>query len=203
MKTLRRAHNASADWQHIHARLAQAAAMTRQALTPSPERAAILLEERARRLAQPLAAPRPPGAMLDLIVFKLAGERYAIETRHVQEVCRLAGLTSVPGVPEFVAGVANLRGQILVVFDIRLLLGLRPQEATDGSRIVVCGNAQPDLGLLVDSASDVVRLPADAPQPNAIAGEKDAGSFIRGITRDATIIIDGAALLADQRFFID
>lgn len=203
MKSSRPAQSADIDWHEIHARLAQAAAGARQALAPSPERAAILLDERARRLAQPLAAPRGTGAMLDLVVFRLCGERYAIETRHVQEVCRFAGLTPVPGVPEVVAGVANLRGQIFVVFDIRLLFGLKPQEPTETSRIVVCGDAQPDLGLLVDSASEVARLPANALHKDTAPNGVAADTLIQGIARDATIIIDGAALLTDQRLFVD
>lgn len=203
MKTLRRRPNAEIDWPQIHARLAQAAASMREAMQPSAERAAILLKERARRLAKPLTAPRSSAAVLDLLTFTLTGELYGIETGHVQEVVRLAGVTPVPGVPKFVAGLFNLRGQVLVAFDIRPLFDLATKDVTDASRIVVCGNAWPDLGLLADAVHDVVRLPADDVLPNSLSEQSSAAHFVRGITRDAMIVVDGATLLADQRLFVD
>lgn len=191
------------DWQQVHARLARTAAAMRDAGEASPEHAARLLDERARRLSKPLAAPLPAGAMLDLLAFELAGERYAIETRHVQEVVRAAGVTPVPGVPDVVAGLANLRGQILIVFDLRPLLGLATADATEASRIVVFGDAESGLGLVVDCASAVFRLPADDIQPTALADADAGGRLVRGVARDATIVLDGSALLDDSRLSID
>ena len=202
MKSPRRPSRTDIDWQQVHARLAQAAVRTREALQPPPERVEQILDERARRLAQPLAAERPAGILLDILSFRLSGECYGIETRYVQEVVRVSGITCVPGVPEVVAGVANLRGQILVVFDIRPLLALSPKEGTDAARIVVCGDREPDLGIVVDAVSEVLRLPADEMRADVIPEDRTEESFVRGLTPDATIVLDGAALLADQRFFV-
>jgi purine-binding chemotaxis protein CheW len=203
VKTSRRPFNAEIDWQELHARLAQTVATTREALRPSSERDAMLLEERARRLAQPLGSARSAGAALDLLVFTLTGERFGIEARHVQEVLRFTALTPVPGVPEFVAGVVNVRGQILVVFDIRPLCGIARKDVTDTSRIVVCGHTQPELGLVVDCVNDVVRRPTADLMSDAIPDDKGTDSFIRGVMPDATIVLDGSALLADQRLFVE
>jgi purine-binding chemotaxis protein CheW len=192
---------AEIDWDALRARLVQAASVTRQVGAPSAEQAAILLAERARRLARPSVAMRPAALMLDLLLFELSGERYGIETCYVQEVWRFAGLTPVPSTPDVVAGLANLRGEVLVVFDIRPLLGLRIREATEASRIVVCGQGKADLGLMVDAAHEIVGLPAGSLQRET-GPDKDAESFIRGIARDATIVIDGAALLSDQRLLV-
>src|SRR4051794_36714431 len=130
MKMARRKAGGDIDWQQVHARLARASAGTREALAPSAERVDAVLEDRARRLARPLAAAQPSGGLLDLLAFRLAGERYAVETRYVQEVVRLS-LTPIPGVPGAVAGVGNLRGEVLVVFDLRPLLGLTRHDATN------------------------------------------------------------------------
>jgi purine-binding chemotaxis protein CheW len=188
MKASRRAAGAEIDWQALHARLASTAAATRAATEPSADRAAIVLEERARRLAQPLAGDRVAAATFDLLGFALSGERYGIETRYVQEVVRFGGVTPVPGVPDFVTGLANVRGQILVVFDIRPLLGLPARDPTDASRIVVCGNAQPDLGLIVDSVSEVASLPEDEVLADSLPEDGGARRLVRGISRDAMII---------------
>jgi purine-binding chemotaxis protein CheW len=137
-----------------------------------------------------------------LVAFQLSGERYGIETRHVREIIGLSGLTAVPDAPETVAGVANLRGQVLVVFDIRLLLGLAAQATLETSRILVCGATDADLGLVVDAADDVVRVPANEISAEAIAADGVSTSFIRGLTRDALIVLDGAALLGNQQLFV-
>jgi purine-binding chemotaxis protein CheW len=202
MTSKRRTPDAGIDWQQVHARLAQAAAMTRQALAPSEERSALLLEARARRLAQPLAVPRP-AVMLDLLTLSLSGERYAIETRYVQEVSRLTNLAPVPGVPEFVAGVANLRGQILVVFDIGPVFGFKARGPSEATRVVVCGHAEPDLALLVDDVSEVILRAADELTRGTARAGGCGEPFVRGVTSDAIVVIDGAALLADRRFFVE
>jgi purine-binding chemotaxis protein CheW len=203
MKAVCRAAGVEIDWQALHARLASTAAATRAATARSADCAEIVLEERARRLAQPLADDRVAKVTLDLLGFALSGERYGIETRYVQEVVRLGGITPVPGVADFVAGLANVRGQILVVFDIRPLLGLPTRDPTDASRIVVCGDAQPDLGLIVDCVGEVATLPEDDVLADTIPEGRSAQRLVRGIGRDAMIVLDGAALLADRRLFVD
>jgi purine-binding chemotaxis protein CheW len=190
------------DWPRVHIRLAAAIANTREIFNPSAERAERLLEERARRLACPLASNHEVGAWQDLLAFQLSGERYGIETRHVREIIGLSGLTVVPGAPEVVAGVANLRGQVLVVFDIRPLLGLAPQGGRETSPVLVCGATNADLGLLVDAANDVVRILVNEIFAEAIVADAASISVIRGLTPDALIVLDGAALLSDQRLFV-
>lgn len=194
---------ASVDWPGVRVRLAQASEKTREALHPSAACVEKILDERARRLSQPLAVARKEGVVLDVLTFSLSGEGYGIETRHVHEVVRCAGLTPVPGVPDVVAGLANLRGQILGVFDIRPLLKLAPKPAADGAWILVCGDSDPDLGIVVDAVSDVVRLRAD--ELLAVNRPQDRAEAVlaRGLTRDAMTVLDGTALLADRRLFIE
>src|SRR5947209_15343497 len=112
------------DWQQVRARLAAAAAKTEQAGLLTPERARTVMAERARLLARPLAAAAQAVAALEVIVFTLAGERYAVETTYVREVVRLAEVTPLPGVPAFLAGVTNRRGQVLALIDLPAFFGI-------------------------------------------------------------------------------
>lgn len=85
------------------------------------------------------------------VVVRLAGERFALPAETLAEVARIPPLTRVPGVPGFVRGVANHRGRVLAVLDLRPLLGLPGTTATAGSgRLLVCGSDDVDFGLLVD-----------------------------------------------------
>ena len=106
------------------------------------------MEERARRLARPAAEVRGSGDTLEIVVFGLASERYAVENRYVREVVRLADLAPVPGAPEFMAGVTNLRGEILAVVDLRRFFGVPARGITDTSRVVVLGADEAEFGVL-------------------------------------------------------
>jgi purine-binding chemotaxis protein CheW len=168
----------------------------------SPERARALLEERARKLAQ-RSEQRSAETPLELLCFKLAGERYAIETRHVLQVLALVDLTRVPGAPAHLMGVTNLRGQVLPVFDLRVLLGIARPGLNDMSRLLVLGHGEAELGILADSADEISALdPGTLLDPaQAFAGLERA--CVRGVTSDALIVLSGAALLADRRLFLE
>jgi purine-binding chemotaxis protein CheW len=128
------------DWDALHRRLAATAAALGGGLATSPEETRRILETRARALAKP-----PPKTdeteRLELLTFGLAGESYGVETRVVREVCQLKDLAAVPCTPSFVAGVMNLRGQILAVLDgERLLSDAALKVDEDGPQD---GRAQP------------------------------------------------------------
>jgi purine-binding chemotaxis protein CheW len=192
-----------ADWQEVHRRLAQVAATLAQDQRISPERAAAELEKRARDLA--LVPPQLPRAAerVEVITFALADERYAVETRYVREVLKLTGCTPVPGAPEFLLGVMNVRGEILAVLDLRQLFGLPRPEATDRTRVLVLGVGRAEFGLLADAAHEVRTLRTDdlLDPPDSVSGNRR--EYLRGVTAEALIVLDGAVLLRDQRLFID
>jgi purine-binding chemotaxis protein CheW len=160
------------------------------------------MDERARRLARiPPDLPRA-AEMLEIATFKLANERYAVEARHVREVLRSVEFTPVPGAPEFLVGLVNLRGEILAVVDLRKILGLAGTELTDLSRVIVLGHERAEFGVLADEVHEVTMVPIDevfAP-PGSAGGT--GREFLRGVTKEALTILDGAALLGDARLFI-
>jgi purine-binding chemotaxis protein CheW len=187
------------DFAALRERLANAASV---GAARSPEQARALLEQRARKLAE-----RPAQASgvqpLELLCFRLAGERYAIETRWVLQVLALIDLTRLPGAPPHLLGVTNLRGQVLPVFDLRVLLGISRAALSDMSRLLVLGESGAELGILADSAEEIALIAPgdvlDLAQP--LVGLERA--CVRGVTRDAWIVLSGAALLADRRLFLE
>ena len=148
---------------------------------------------------------RPPGAseVLEVVTFDLGGECYAIATRHVRRVVKLERLTSIPGTPEPLVGVINLQGEILAVFDLRVLFGIVRQGPTEWSRVVVLGEDRDEFGVLADSTQEVrtVRLDELFPAPEAREGE--GRQFVRGVTGEGLIVLDGPALLLDDRLVIN
>lgn len=190
------------DWKEARAKLARAAAAADAALDADPDRARAILDERARLLARVPPTP-PPGNRIRVATFSLANERYAIEARFVMKVVRLTQYEPVPGTPDYVLGISNLRGEILMIVDLRRFFGLAAPGLSDLSRLVVVGEERAEFGVLADEVHAVTDLPADdiLPAPEAVRGI--GREFLRGVTRDATIVLDAAVLLADRRLFIE
>lgn len=197
-----KSHDGRIDWEAAKKRLAEAARSMEQTAVLSPERARAVLEERARRLARGQQAERRPAGSVEMLTFVLGPERYGIEARFVREVVNPLEVTPVPGGPGFLAGVANLRGEVLAVFDLRGLLGLAAPPRSERVRMVVLGLDRDEFGLLVDAAEEIVPLdPGEIEAPSAPDGERGRG-FVQGVTADARIILDGAALIKDPRLFV-
>ena len=111
-------------------------------------------------------------------------------------------LRTLPGVPDFVIGVANLRGDIVPIFDLMRFFGFSSQGLMDRSRVIVVGQTGADFGVIADSVQEVTRLPVESFVTNPVFEGQRGRECVKGVTRDAMIVLDGAALSSDQRLFI-
>jgi purine-binding chemotaxis protein CheW len=193
------------DWDAIRARLSRLEHSAACALEPTPEQSQAVLEGRARVLASIPIVPPDASAVLTIVTFALGDEPYAIETRHVRRVVRIddVTLTPIPGTPESLTGVINMAGEILAVFDLGRLLGLPRDARAAPARVLVLGTDRDELGLLADAAHEVRALRIDAVLEPPGSLEGFGRNILRGVTADALIVLDGAALLRDPRLFID
>jgi chemotaxis signal transduction protein len=98
--------------------------------------------------------------------------------------------------------VVNLHGDILAVFDLRVLLGIARAGATDQTRLVVVGDDRDEFGIVADAAQEVVTLRT----AELFGGTGPTEGFgrlpLRGTTRDALALFDGEALIRDERLLI-
>jgi purine-binding chemotaxis protein CheW len=195
------------DWASVRRRLARAAEASEGSVRLSPERARAVMDERARALARALArAPAEPAAAApapEVVVFDLCGECYAIATAHVREVVRLAGLAPLPGAPDFLAGVTNLRGQVLAVIDLGKLLGAARERQADASRVVILGGERAEFGLLAEAVHEVAALPQGRVRAPEVPPAGIGRDCLQGVTAEGLIVLDGPALLRDPRLFVD
>lgn len=162
-----------------------------------------VLRERAVALAR---APQPdvaPGGQLELLEFKLANERYALETRHVVEVHPLRDLTPLPGTPPFVRGIVNLRGRILPVFDLKKFFGLPEQGVTDLHRIIVVRGNGLELGLLADVVASVRSVAVESLAPPLPTLSEIAAVYLKGVSAERLVVLDLDRILADPKIVID
>jgi purine-binding chemotaxis protein CheW len=119
--------------------------------------------------------------MKQLISFTVGTEEYGLELLRVKEVIRMRQITWLPKAPSCVKGIINLRSDVIPIVGLRDRFGLQSIEHTEMTRVIVVEVGGRLVGMVVDSASQVVRLPADQfDPPPPMVGEADRG-FITAV----------------------
>lgn len=118
-----------------------------------------------------------------VIVFELSNKEYAIEIDVVQGIERVMAITRVPRTPSYVKGVINLRGVVTPVIDLRERFELEKKELGDDTRVIIVSLESYDVGLIVDTANDIVDIPVQSieAQPEVVGSV--ASDFIAGIAK--------------------
>lgn len=124
-----------------------------------------------------------------LVIFKIAGEEFGVDINEVKEIIRWEDVTRIPNTESYIKGVINLRGSIVVVNDLAMKLGLPSKTVDDDTRILVVEVGGNTVGMVVDSATEVLRLEGEKVQ--------DAPDMITsGIDQN---YIDGVGVLDEKR----
>ncbi|WP_068774646.1 chemotaxis protein CheW [Paenibacillus sp. FJAT-26967] len=118
-----------------------------------------------------------------IIVFALAHEEYGVEVDKVKTIERMQPMTRVPKTPVFVKGVINLRGVVVPIIDLRSRFGLPESSYTENTRIIIVAVNDIEVGLVVDSANDVIDLNEDNIEnpPEVVGGIK--AKYLHGIAK--------------------
>jgi purine-binding chemotaxis protein CheW len=123
------------------------------------------------------------GEFLELLCFRVAAEKYALNIMEIKEIIKPRNVTEVPRVPPFVSGVLSLRGIIIPVFDMRKRLGHNGAKEVGKERIVVVKKGNEFCGLLVDEVTQVVRIAAASIEPPPAVLDGIDRDFVGGIGR--------------------
>jgi purine-binding chemotaxis protein CheW len=171
-------------------------------MSNQPDNTAEILRARARALARTSDRPAETGEVLDIVEFHLARERYAVESRYVQEVCPLKDLTPLPCTPDFVRGIVNVRGRILPVFDLKRFFHLPELGVTDLHRIVLIRGHGLELGLLADGVTSVRTIRVDSLQPPLPTLTGIGREYLKGVTGERLIVLDLDRILTDSKIIV-
>ncbi|WP_037488369.1 chemotaxis protein CheW [Sphingomonas phyllosphaerae] len=139
--------------------------------------------------ADPPAAARTPDAHENdtgrqFVIFHSAGEMFAVPLAEVKEIIRVPDVVRMPLSPPALLGLANLRGTVLPVLDLRRLFNLPEVEVDDASRVVVLDQGQP-VGLMVDRMANVVTVDADRVEPVDRVKATIDTDLLTGMIKDA------------------
>jgi len=188
------------DWAAVRHRVDVAQQLLDDAFTPSPERRRAILAARAAALA---AEPAPPsGAAFDALAFTLAREQYALERHWVREVYPLRDFTPLPGTPPFVLGIVHQRGRIVSVLDLKRFFELPTLGLSDLNKVIVLADGTMEFGILADTVVGVRTLLHDDLQPPLPTLTGIRADYLKGITRQREVVLDGGRLLSDPAIVV-
>jgi purine-binding chemotaxis protein CheW len=141
--------------------------------------------------------------VLQWVTYRLGDETYGINVMQVQEVLRHTEIAPVPGAPEYVIGIINLRGNVVTVIDTRARFGLPEGEITDNTRIVIIEADKHIVGIMVDSVAEVVYLKSSEIDSATNVGTEESTKFIQGVSNlddELLILVDLNRMLNDDEW---
>lgn len=141
--------------------------------------------------------------VIQWVTFRLDGEIYGINVMQVQEVLRVTEIAPVPGAPDYVMGIINLRGNVVTVIETRKRFGLSQGEIDDSSRVVIIESDDTVVGILVDSVAEVVDLKRSEIESSPNVGNDESSKYIEGVAThngNLLILVDINKFLSDEEW---
>jgi purine-binding chemotaxis protein CheW len=136
---------------------------------------------------------------LHIVGFKVGRETYGVPITSLHEIVRVPEITAVPDAPDYLEGVINLRGKIVSVMDLRKRFGEKQTGLKRQNRILVVEHAGRLAGLIVDSASEVLKIPADAVEAPPAVFQDGGLNCVTGLGKVGgrlVVLLDMSKLLA-------
>ena len=118
---------------------------------------------------------------MQVVAFKLRDEEYGVNIFQVQEINDMSNITRVPFAASFIKGVINQRGSVMPVIDLKKRLGIEETPYTATSRIVTVIVGDLQVGMLVDSVSEVLTLRTKLVDAKKTVSDKSMEKFLSGI----------------------
>ena len=140
---------------------------------------------------------------LQVVGFRIGNETYGVRIGAVREIVRVPEITSVPSAPDVIEGVINLRGKIIPVMDLRKRFGETDIHHDKKNRILVVELDNKPVGLIVNAASEVLKIPPSEIEPPGTVFAEGESSYVTGVGKlrgRLIILLDIAKLLSRPEF---
>lgn len=161
-----------------------------------------LLKDRARALAKVAESAAPVLAGFEVLVFTLANERVGLEAEHVREVCPPMELTPIPCTPAFVAGVINVRGDILAVIDLKVYFEIQAATTPGTGEVIIAEVGNSFFGILADSVIGLSFVPLSGFQPLVSNRKTRLEKSLKGMSADQIGVLDIAGMLEAEKLWV-
>ena len=135
------------------------------------------------------------------IVVTLGNEQFGIDIQYVDNIVRMQRVTRVPKAQNYFKGVINIRGEIIPIMSLRLKFGLKEDELTSATRILILKlEPQSAVGIIVDEVKEVVTIESGRIDKIANTGNDDKAAYLTGVGKSGDSLI---SLLNLQAVIID
>ncbi len=137
-----------------------------------------------------------------IVIFGIGPEEFGVDISEVREIIKLEEVTRLPDTEEYIDGVINLRGKIIVVVDLSKKLGLKAKDRGKDTRIIVIEIGSNLVGMVVDCCNEVMRLPSDKIEPAPeMVSRKINSAYLEGvgILGERLIILLDLASVLDKK----
>jgi len=131
-----------------------------------------------------------------IVTFKVGQGEYGINVQQVREIVTFKSCTKIPRVPSFIEGLMNLRGQVVLIINLREFLEISDEEAEDvGKEIIIIDTPESHIGFLVDQVFGVVRVSSKEIEPPPVTTQNVLSGIYK---RDGklTMIMDANRVLS-------
>lgn len=143
------------------------------------------------------------GPRIKTVSFLLADETYAIELRFVREVLPVGPITYLPGIPEYIPGIINVRGEIVSITDLKRLFDLKAGEPRDNRYVLILSTPEMAFGILADRILGVGEILTETLHSSIPALTGVRADYLKGLDEAGTIVLDGDKLLTDEDLVIN
>jgi len=140
--------------------------------------------------------------VVQFVAFRIENQTYAFRIEQIQEIVILTQVTRTPQVPDYVEGVANLRGSIIPIVNLRKLFGLETKQSDADTRTIVVNVGKRTIGCTVDNVTQVVRIGQDSIHAAPDTVTDHGASYISGFARvheQLIVLLDVEQLLDPQK----
>ena len=163
----------------------------------------ILLKNRAIALAQEPEQEKMASAVCEIITFTLAAETYGIESAYIREVYPLKDFTPLPGVPPYIFGIINVRGQILPVIDLKKFFNLPEKGLGELNKVIILCNRKMEFGIIADAVrgSQIINVEDIQVVPFTVSGIGE--EYLKGVTKESLIVLDAERILSDESIIVN
>ncbi len=161
-----------------------------------------ILKVRARELAKEKSAGNNHEITIAVVEFQIAHEIYAIELSRIRIIHPFTTLTFIPGTPDFIRGVINLRGEIISVVDLKVFFDLPDQDFTNLSQVIILSSDEMEFGILADAVLGVAEISKNDIQPSLPTLTGIRADYLKGVTGNGIVVLDVEKLLTDEKMCI-
>lgn len=162
-----------------------------------------ILRKRAKLIALKNDVADTDVTEVSVLKFVLGAEEYAFETKYVREIVTLTNYTEIPGLPAFIHGVLNIRGQIVSIVNLKKLMNLPEKGLGEFNKIIMLENENMEFGVLADVIDGTSKIPSDSIQKKVIKLSDEGNKFLLGVTKDHLMIFDANKILNYEKLIIN